>query len=505
MKVFARERYYTPVDALKPETEKALIDKYTYHFFEDRACSQCEWVGLRRQQGILSECEACAAYKGSAILAKRIRVGKGTYLATPLGDAKGLRQTIKQYQPDDKIVLREKHPIIPIKPVHFTGTLRDYQEKAVEECIQGEKGVLFASPRTGKTVMASAMICRLGVKSLIIASQREWLLGFQETFIGSDTQKPLTDLGKSRIGLCKTYDDFLKYDVCLATVQTFHSENGQKLLKKLRDCFTFVCIDEVHTSSANKYIQEISRFNCKYKIGLTGTPDRKDGKYVLTRAVVGDVIHEVKTERLRPTIRCVRTHFTDGSKSSVWAYIVRKLENDKDRLNLIADWAIKDMQAGHMVLIPFAQVKPILALVKLINEKYGKQVAYPFYGGLKKAVRDQTIQDAREYKAKILVGNIRLLSTGTNIPRASAIFDVTCSANEPMAIQRFSRILTPWKGKPQPIIRYFLDDFEVRRACLRKEYYNVVLKLLRGQLDEQTKAVMDGYLKERFSGYRNSW
>ena len=503
MKIWARERYFVRIKDVPQQAVEALEKKYTFHFFEERACEQCEWVGLRRQHGLLGECEACAAYRGSALLANKVKIKENQYLATPLGDFEGLCKILKRYVKED-IQKVEKHPIIRIKPIKFMGEPRRYQEEAVASCIRGEKGVLYAPPRSGKTIVLSKMICDLSVKSLIIASQRDWLMGFYETFVGSQTQKPLTNIDKSRIGFCKKLSDFDKYDICLATVQTFHSEAGQILLKKLRDKFTLVGIDEVHTSSANKYIQEISRFNCKYKIGLTGTPDRKDGKYVLTEAVVGPVLYEAKVERLRPTVRCVRTHFSDGSKSSIWAYIVRKIESNQKRMELIADWVLKDVEAGHMIVIPLSQTKPILKLIDIINEKAGKKLAYPFYGALKKEVRDDTIQKAREYKIKVIVGNTRLLSTGINIPRCSCIFDVTPSANIPMAIQRFSRILTPCEGKPTPLIRYFLDDIDVRRACLRKEFYNVVIKQLHAMIDEKTKAIMDGYLKER-SNYSSSF
>lgn len=495
MKVWARERYFVRVEDISKKAVEAIQKKYTFHFFEERACSQCEWYGLRKQNGILGECEACAAYRGSALLAPQVKVGKRQYLATPLGDFAGLCSILKRACKED-VEKKELHPILKIKPIKFTGEARDYQEEAVKACIRGEKGVLYAPPRSGKTIMLSKMICDLSVKSLIIASQRDWLMGFYETFVGSQTQEPLTNIDKKRIGFCKKFSDFEKYDICLATVQTFHSESGQVLLKNLRDSFTLVGIDEVHTSSANKYIQEISRFNCKYKIGLTGTPDRKDGKYVLTEAVVGPVLYEAKVERLRPTIRCVRTHFSDGSKSSVWAYIVRKLETNKERMNLIADWALKDMAAGHMVIIPFTQVKPILECIDIINRKAGKQVAYPFYGGLKKQVRDDTIQKAREYKIKIIVGNMRLLGTGINIPRCSCIYNSTLSSNIPQSQQRFSRILTPCEGKPAPMIRLFLDDIQVARSCLNNEYWNSIKKF-DPIIDPKTEAVLTGYLKER--------
>ena len=495
MKIWSRERYYVRIKDLTENTVKAIQKKYTFNFFEERACSQCEWVGLRKDQGILGECEACAAYKGSAILASKVKIGKNTYLATPLGDYDGLCKILHSHVKQD-IVKKDLHKIIKISPVKFTGEARDYQQEAVAACIKGEKGVLYAPPRSGKTIMLSKMICDLSVKSLIIASQRDWLMGFYETFVGSNTQKPLTDIKKTRIGFCKKLSDFDKYDICLATVQTFHSESGQVLLKELRDKFTLVGIDEVHTSSANRYIQEISQFNCKYKIGLTGTPDRKDGKYVLTRAVVGPILYEAKVERLRPTIRCVRTHFSDGSKSGVWAYIVRKVESNEKRLNLIADWALKDIEAGHMVLIPFTQVKPILKCIDIINRKAGKTVAYPFYGGLKKEVRDDTIQKARDYKIKIIVGNMRLLGTGINIPRCSCIYNSTLSSNLPQSQQRFSRILTPCDGKPTPMIRLFLDDIQVARSCLNNEYWNSIRKF-DPIIDPKTEAMLTGYLKER--------
>ena len=258
-----------------------------------------------------------------------------------------------------------------------------------------------------------------------------------------------------------------------------------------------VGIDEVHTSSANRYIQEISRFNCKYKIGLTGTPDRKDGKYPLTEKVVGPIIYQANVERLRPTIRLVRTKYNRVMKSGVWSYIVRNMENDKDRQKLIAQYAIQDMKNGHMVLIPFTQVKPILSMVKLINDMYGSQVAYPFYGGLRKDVRDKTIEDARKYKVKIIVGNMRLLGTGINIPRASVLFGSTLSSNLPQCQQRVSRILTPCDDKPQPILRLFLDDTSVARACLNNEWWNCIRPVFKPIISEKDEQILYSYLKDR--------
>lgn len=94
------------------------------------------------------------------------------------------------------------------------------------------------------TVMGTVLVSRVGQKTLILASQRDWLMGFRETFVGSDTQPALTNLDPSRIKLCKTLKDFQDTDICLATVQTFYSPGGEKLLRKIRDFFGVVLVDE---------------------------------------------------------------------------------------------------------------------------------------------------------------------------------------------------------------------------------------------------------------------
>jgi superfamily II DNA or RNA helicase len=184
--------------------------------------------------------------------------------------------------------------------------------------------------------------------------------------------------------------------------------------------------------------------------------------------------------------------------------MVKSLETDPQRLKLIAKWAIKDAKDGHMVLIPMSQVIPIKALVKAINIMAGKKMAHPFYGGLKKDVRKELIQKARTYKARIVVGNTKLLSTGTNIPRASALYEVAMSANNENCEQRVSRILTPWE-KPTPLLRIFLDDLAVRKACLGKEWFGVIRPKFKPVISKIDEQVLNEYLKKKKEPDFASW
>lgn len=498
IKVVSREAFFIKKDDLNKKQLAALNENYQFKFYEDKACESCDWLPDRH----CSTCDNCAAFKGAVNLSKDVKVGSSTYLSLPAGDLTGIKKIL-----GDDVKIKAKHIDSPMKrKMRFTGELKDFQEEAVQAICRKKRGVVKAPPRSGKTVLSTAAICRIGQKTIILAAQREWLDGFYETFCGSDSQKPLTDAKKDQVGFAKKYEDFVKYDVCLVTYQTFRSEKGKKLLRKIRDLFNVFVVDEVHMAAATQFAVAVSRLNCKYRIGLSGTPSRKDMRYVVAEKLIGPIIYNAKVTRLRPSVRLVRTKYKKTYKGNVlWTTMVSSLEKDPQRLKLIAQWAIKDAKAGHMVLIPLSQVIPIKALVLAINRLAGKKMAHAFYGGVPTAIRKKLIQDARSYKARIIVGNTKLISTGINIPRASALYDCAMSANAENCEQRVSRILTPWDDKPPPLLRLFLDDMNVRRRCLNKEWWGTIHPKFKPVVSEKDLITLKGYLAQKENTSIAAW
>jgi hypothetical protein len=496
--IHAKEAYLIKKSDLSLDCIDAIKNKYTLKFYEESACKKCEFLQDRHSE----ICDNCAGFLGGVAMAKDIKVGNNAYISSPIGDGKGLKSILVKHGLSNFKLVKHYPNVDFKKPIEFTGTFRPMQEDAVDACISGKQGILLCPPRSGKTLMFSVIACRIGKKTIILASQTDWLQGFYETFVGSKTQPALTSAVKDQVGFCKTYEDFVKYDVCLATVQTFYSDGGKKLLSRIKNMFTVLGIDEIHTGAAATYASTISKFNCAYRIGLTGTNDRKDFRWPIASNLIGPVLYEMKIERLKPTIRLVRTEYRKVYKGNVpWVNVVKALECDPKRLKLIAEWAIKDVADGHMVIIPLTQVKSIEELIKIINKLSGKALAYPFFGGAflgrNKVKRDQTIEDARNYKIKIIVGNARMLSTGINIPRASMIYDVTPSSNIPAATQRVSRILTPYENKPQPILRIFLDDFNIRKNCLRNEFFQCFKPVFKVVVSDKDNEVLKQYFKAK--------
>ena len=310
------------------------------------------------------------------------------------------------------------------------------------------------------TIMGAGAIIKCQEKTLILAHQTDLI----EQFCYETLNDPKGKLFNGRVfkkrpiaGICKKYNDFTKYPICLATYQTFLSKKGRVLLKKIKDMFGIVLIDEVHRTPANRYNEIISKFSAKKMWGMTATDDRKDGKYILSELMIGCVVHIVDAPTLRAKVMCLETGMVYNRRIRNWNVAMNILFGNEKRNNLIAKYAVKDAKAGHIVLIPTVRVKHAQVLEEKINKLYGSKVCFIFTGAITKE-RRQWARDEMNYNKKIKICiATRSMLTGMNIARWSAIYTVAPTSNEPVYMQEIFRICTPFKNKKQPIIRYFFD------------------------------------------------
>jgi superfamily II DNA or RNA helicase len=492
VKAKIRDGIYIPIKHIDERVEARLHKRFERdRFVKDAVCEKCEFFDQRP----CDVCENCPNYGGKVTMFKEVELEvkgkKRRYMRTPFGDTASLEKIFGA----DEIEFVDKTPDCPMQSdFKFTGELRDYQVPAVKTMLKVRCGILKSAPRTGKTVMSTYVISKLKQKTVILASQKDWLDNFYETFVGSEEQPKMTNIKKKRIGFPKTIEEVERMDVCMFTYQMFLKPKGRKLLKKMRKMFGIMIVDEVQTASAPEFAQVINTFVARRKFGLSGTPERKDLQHWIGEKLIGKIFFETKAERWVPNIEVNWTGLS-GKMPTNWTYMVKKIEANPDRLKMIAKWAIKDVKAGHMVLIPFQRVEVIRALTLAINKMAGEEIAESFYGKTKG--RKELIQRARKYETKIIVGQLRLLSTGINIPRASALYEVSLSSNIPKAEQRFSRVLTPFEGKPFPLIRYFLDDVDVRRNCIRNEFFKCLWPMFRPKMRTAVKEQLFGYMSRK--------
>jgi superfamily II DNA or RNA helicase len=266
--------------------------------------------------------------------------------------------------------------------------------------------------------------------------------------------------------------NYLKHPIVLTTYQIFLSKGGKKLFERIKDKFGMILVDEAHRSNAECFSRVINNLNARYKFGLTATPERKDGREFLAEHILGPVVARPKVKTLKPLVTFVETGTRSTYEHKIWTYALRFLERQAERNKLIVKWVLKDLAAGHSIVIPVVFKSHVKTLVSLINQATGKKTAVPFTGAESKEQRRQVILDARKGKVRVVVGMRSLIQLGINVPRWSCIYEgVMPISNPPNFRQETSRVLTPFDDKPRPLIRFFLDHLGVTRGCLRTCLY----------------------------------
>lgn len=495
IKIFRANAYYIPIDSIDKRTQKRLINKFTYRFYEERACTKCDNLPDRHND----TCDACPSFKSTVQTAKEEVIKERRYLSVPRGGKDRMLDILEDLGYEHISIKRKAPEPTPFRrSIKFTGELYDYQEDPIKTCIRDRLGILKSAPRTGKTVMGAAIVCRVGMKTLILAHQHEWLVQFRETFIGSDTQKAFTNARPNQVAICKTLEDFQTTDVCLATFATFMSDKGKALLRKIRSFFTTIIVDECQGVPAKETSRVMAVLNFHILIGLSGTPARKKSEeWILADDLIGPILCETKVDRLRPRVEILPTtkkEFKATNSQAGFTYLMARLEADTPRRQVIIRDIIKRAKAGHLVMVPLTRVNSILRWTREINQEAERAgFALPFFGGLRKDQRAKVVQAARNYECRVVVGNISLLSTGLNIPRASCLYEVGVNSNIPKAGQRYSRILTPHEGKPAPQIVFTLDNCDLMRKCRMNEFWNCLIKDFDPIIDPQVKSELLSY------------
>jgi superfamily II DNA or RNA helicase len=147
----------------------------------------------------------------------------------------------------------------------FNGTLRPHQSDALKK-FKGN-GVLCLPCGQGKTITALAICAKMKKKTLIIV-HKEFLASQWTERIGQF-------FSDSSIGLIQGSKwDTDGHQFVIAMIQTLCT---REFAEDAFDIFGMVVIDEAHHIGAPAFSQVMLRMTPKYTLGLSATPERKDG------------------------------------------------------------------------------------------------------------------------------------------------------------------------------------------------------------------------------------
>lgn len=161
----------------------------------------------------------------------------------------------------------------------FRGELREVQQQAVNALAAHETGVLVAPPGTGKTVIGAHLIAKRGVSTLVLV-HRTQLLDQWRTQLGLFLGLAAGEIGQIGGGKRKANG---QVDVAMI----------QSLLRKdaVADTSSYghVVVDECHHVPAVSFERVMREVKARYVVGLTATPERRDGHHPILHFELGPV------------------------------------------------------------------------------------------------------------------------------------------------------------------------------------------------------------------------
>jgi hypothetical protein len=200
------------------------------------------------------------------------------HIALPRGCLAEVIEVLKSHRINPEI-MDERYVGRAIQ-VEFSGRLRPLQQDAIDAFVQHEEGILCAPTAFGKTAVAAWLIAARKVNTLILVHRQQLLDQWHERlgmFLG------LADKSIGRIGGGTRNRSGC---VDIAILQSSHDKEG---VKEFVAEYGQVIVDECHHLSAFSFEQVMRQVKAKYIVGLTATPERKDGHHPIIYMQCGPI------------------------------------------------------------------------------------------------------------------------------------------------------------------------------------------------------------------------
>jgi len=355
--------------------------------------------------------------------------------------------------------------------------LRPVQADAIRRLVECDASVLIAPPGLGKTVIACAAIASHATSTLVLVDRKalaeQWRdrlqkhLGFKCGQIGGGRSKTTGVI-----------------DVAL--LPTLARRNN---IEDLTGNYGFVVVDECHHIAASAFFHVLNRIPAKYWLGLTATPERRDGLEDLIYHQLGS--HHVTLEAPgagqlpssdsdllapHPVLHVHRTQFrytgkADPSAPGGMAEIYRSLIADKARLEQIVADILAAHTGGANILVLTTWIDHLNAITDRIRAAGTPVVVLS--GQMKARQRREISQQLAKHTADagplLIIGTSSFIGEGFDCPALDTLFLAAPITFKNRLVQYVGRITRPHPTKTAATVHDYHDELTpVLASSLRK-------------------------------------
>jgi len=352
-------------------------------------------------------------------------------------------------------------------PEHIVSRFKPRNEdqvRVVQEAVglleAGESFVLQCPTGWGKTPLACHLIAHISRRTMIIVHKQDMVKDWRDQLVAN------TSLSLREIGLVQQDTiDVAGKPVVIGMLQSL-SKKG-RYPTHLWSQFGFLINDEVHRVPTDQFTEVLKLFPARLRVGLSATPQRRDGRDRTVRAHIGPVRVKSTFRQMTPRIFCYMSDWKcpirpveDGSGKIEWkkaphepgraGHILSHLVKHSSRNELITEVISVAYRSGRIIAV-FSERRGHLQELKKLLHASGvsrKDVAY-YWGGLTDEERD--IAKSKQ----VLLCTYKMADEATNIPWLDCCVLATPRASVEQAV---GRILREYPDKKDPVVFDFADD-----------------------------------------------
>ena len=318
-----------------------------------------------------------------------------------------------------------------------------------------DNSIINAWVSWGKTFTGLAIAAKLGQKTLVVTHttnlRNQWEKEVKKCF----------GLQPGRIG---SGEFNTSSPIVVGNIQSLYRK-----IDEIKHLFGTVVLDEMHHVSSPTFTRIVDEMPSRYKIGLTGTLERKDGRHVVFRDYFGNhVLKPPKENYMTPSIDVIKSEvrFLDGSFTP-WAERINHLANNEEYVHSVAMIAAKYAADGHKVLVVSDRVHFLKVCQRLVGDN-----SVCITGEMDFQEREDTMRRVGADK-NILFGTQSIFSEGISLDSLSCLVLGTPVNNEPLLTQLIGRVIRKKEGKLQPKVVdiHLKGKTAARQANARMGYY----------------------------------
>ena len=344
-----------------------------------------------------------------------------------------------------------------VKALSLPVKVRDYQLKAIYECLRYNRRVLLSPTASGKSLMIYSLV------RFHVNVNRQVLIVVPTTSLVEQMYKDFEEYGWKASSYChKIYGGEEKYTEHPVTITTWQSIYKEP--RKWFERYDVIIGDEAHLFKAKSLTRLMSKLHdCKYRYGFTGTLDGTNVNQLVLEGVFGRCSKVTKTESLMKKGHLAKLKINIillKHKEKIFEGYQEEIEyltEHENRNKFIRNLA-SDLKGNTLVLFNYVE-KHGVPLYEMINTYTDKSV-YLVHGGVETEDREDIrfLVERSVDGGCIIVASLGTFSTGINIKNLHNVIFASPSKSRIRNLQSIGRVLRKGENKSKATLYDIADD-----------------------------------------------